>query len=146
MLIDAATCVLYLPKCSGPNDCGQQLASVKLARTPSGPRHRSGVSGVGEFADSLPAAAAGRAKPLAVADDENFRDAPSARVAPSPDRARFGACALRIGGVLDVAAGKNLALGRRVSQRRQKTSNTARRRCALAALAASNSAAALIAL
>ncbi len=63
-----------------------------------------GVGRVGEFADALATAAAGRAEPLAVADDENFRDAALARERHRGDRAVFSAAALRIGGVLDVAA------------------------------------------
>ena len=87
-------------------------ASVKVARTPSGPATWTMVARVGEFADALAAAAAGRAKRLAVADDADFGDAPLARQRHGGDRARLGADALGIGGVLDIAAGIDRAAGR----------------------------------
>ena len=105
-------------RCSGPNECGSNSSSVKLARTPSRPGDMDRRRRVGEFADALAAAAAGRAEPFAVADDENFRDAPPPGERHRRDRAGFRAGALRIGGVLDVAAGENLALRRRGSPRR----------------------------
>ena len=74
---------------------------------------------VGELADALPAAAAGRAQGLAIADDEDFGDPPLAGERHRRDRAGFGAGPLRIGGVLDVAAGKDRAAFR--AQRRADT-------------------------
>ena len=61
----------------------------------------------GEFADALTAAAAGRAQAFAIADDKHFGDAAPAAGDHRADRPRFSAGALRIGGVLDVAAGEN---------------------------------------
>ena len=60
---------------------------------------------VGEFANALTAAAAGRAERLAVADDEDVDDAPLAGERHRADRVRFRAGAFGVGGVLDVAAG-----------------------------------------
>ena len=76
-----------------------------------GPAHALGTGDmdqgrrVGEFANALAAAAAGRAEGLAVADDADLGDPPLARVRSwrrwrSSRRTAFG-----IGGVLDVAAG-----------------------------------------
>jgi len=66
-------------------------------------------AGVGEFANALAAAAAWRAQVLAVADDDDVDDAPLAGQRHRGDRAGLGARALRIGGVLDVAAGVDRA-------------------------------------
>ena len=92
-------------KCSGPNDCGSSSPSVNVAPHALRPGDMDRRCSVGEFADALAAAAAGRAERLAVADDQDLGDAPLAGERHRGDRAGLGAGALRIGGVLDIAAG-----------------------------------------
>ena len=77
-------------------------------------------SGAAEFAQFLAAAAAGRHQPIARAHDRRFDDPPSAGQDHRGDRAGLGAGALRIGGVLDIAAGMDapmLVLHRRADQK-----------------------------
>ena len=90
----------------------QQVVQREARAHARKPRDMDRRRRVGEFADVLAATAAGRAKPLAIADDENFRDAPPPGARHRRDRAGLGASALGIGGVLDVAAGKDLAVRR----------------------------------
>lgn len=95
-----------------PERVGQQFAEREARAHALGSGDMDGRARVGEFANPLPATAAGRAEPVAVADDENFRDATFARQRHGADRARFRARALRVGGVLDVAAGIDRAARR----------------------------------
>ena len=95
-----------------PERLGQQFAEREARAHALGSGDMDGRARAGEFANPLPATAAGRAEPVAVADDENFSDASFARQRHGADRARFRARALRVGGVLDVAAGIDRATRR----------------------------------
>ena len=64
-----------------------------------------GRLGARELGEALAAAAAGRAWPVAAAEDEHLDDALLARLHHGGDGGGLGAAAQRVGGVLDVAAG-----------------------------------------
>ena len=80
------------PQMLRPERMRQQFLQREARAHAVGPRDVDRRRRVGEFADALAAAAAGRAEPLAVADHQNFRDAaarpPSAIAAIAPASAQ----------------------------------------------------------
>ncbi len=90
---------------------GQELAEPEGRAHALRPRDVDDGRAVGEFADALAAAAAGRAERRAVADDADRSDPPAAGRGHGGDGARLGAPALGIGRVLDIAAGEDFAFG-----------------------------------
>ena len=81
------------------------------ARSPAGPARITGVSGRGELGELLAAAAAGGDDLRAVGDHQHLGDGGAAGGDHGGDGAGLGAGALRIGDVLDVAAGEDAAVG-----------------------------------
>ena len=101
---------------------------MKLRRTPSGPAICTARRSVGEFADALAAAAAGRAERLAVADDQDLGDPPLAGERHCGDRAGFGAGALADRRRSRHCSRKRPPRSPRAAPRRHGTASRARRR------------------
>ena len=87
----------------------QQLAERHGAAQPLRIAEVDPQIGSGELGEALPAAAARRAQALPGRDHQRLRDPPFAGGDHGRDRARLGAVAFRIAGVLDVGAAEDAA-------------------------------------
>ena len=89
----------------GPNDSGSSSPSVTVRRRPSGLTEIHRRLRSGKLAQALAAAAAGADRLRPVGDHQDRRDRLLAGRDHDADGRRLGALPLRIGGVLDIAAG-----------------------------------------
>ena len=112
-----------------PEGCGKQFVEREglVSASPSSPHMWIFTSALGEFADFLPAAAAWGAEHIAGADHRHFGDRRAAGHDHGGDGGGFGARALRIGGIFDIAAGVDAGRARRAPRRPPEISNRAHR-------------------
>ena len=124
----ASSATLIRGRASAPKPSGSSSPSVTVRRGPPGRPRCTGVSGRGELRQALAAAAARRADVQAFGDDRDLGDLRVAGRDHRADRRRLGALALRVGGVLDVRARRDAAVGRRAARRRPGSASRARGR------------------